>query len=334
VAALEGGKVEPMKAIVQHAYGGADELRFEEIPEPAVGDRQVLVRVVAAGVDRGAYHLMRGDPYIVRLMGTGLRTPKARVPGTNVAGRVDAVGAAVTGFRPGDEVYGTCKGAFAEYAAADADRIAPKPTALGFEEASVLPYPGTVSVQAVRDRARVQPGQSVLIVGASGAVGTIVVQVAKAFGGDVTGVCSASNVDLVRSLGADHVIDYESADLTAGDDRYDVVLDIGGNTPVRRLRRALRPRGTLVIIGGEGGGRLIGGIHRQLGAQLLSPFTRQKLGTLIASEGSDVLRSLTELVEAGEVRPVMGPSFPLADAARAVADLDAGATRGRIVLTT
>jgi NADPH:quinone reductase-like Zn-dependent oxidoreductase len=320
-----------MRAVTQDRYGGADTLRLREVATPSLGAHEVMVRVAAAGVDRGAYHLMRGLPYLVRL-GSGLRAPRNPIPGTNLAGTVEAVGDAVTELTLGDAVYGTCRGAFAEYAMTRANRLAPKPASLSFEEAAVLPYPGAVSLQAIRDRAAVEPGQSVLIVGASGAVGTIAVQIAKAYGAFVTAVCGSRSAELVRSLGADHVIDYTTDDFTDGGDLYDAILDIGGNTPLAGLRRALDPHGNLVIIGGEGGGRLFGGIHRQLGAQLLSPFVSQKLGTLIASERADVLRSLNELIEADLVRPVIGRCAPLADAAHAVADLDRGRTRGRIVL--
>ncbi len=322
-----------MKAIVQRRYGGAETLSFEHAPTPRIGERQLLVRVAAAGVDRGTFHVMRGLPYLVRFMGYGIRRPKTLVPGTNFAGHVDAVGAAVTRFRPGDEVYGTCRGAFAEYVATDEDRVAAKPAAVTFEEAAVLPYPGAVSLQAVRDRARVEPGQTVLVVGASGAVGTIAVQAAKAFDAEVTGVCGTASAELVRGVGADHIVDYTQRDFATETDRYDVILDIGGNASISRLRRALTPRGTLVIIGGEGGGRLIGGIHRQLGAQLLSPFVSQKLGTFIASERFEILESLNELIDTGRIKPVMGRTFALTDTADAIDDLDRRRTRGRLVIT-
>jgi NADPH:quinone reductase-like Zn-dependent oxidoreductase len=320
-----------MKAVTQDRYGGADTLRVRDVPTPRLGADQVMVRVAAAGVDRGAYHLMRGLPYLVRL-GYGLRKPKTAIPGTNIAGTVEVVGENVTHLQPGDTVYGTCRGAFAEYAVSDEDRLAPKPTGLGFEEAAVLPYPGAVCLQAVRDRAQVTTGQSVLVVGASGAVGTIAVQIATASGASVTGVCSSASAELVRQLGADRIIDYKQSDLAADGHRFDAIIDIDGNTRLSRLRAALSPKGTLVIVGGEGGGRLIGGTHRQLGALLLSPFVRQKLGTFIASERADILHDLNELVDGGHVKPVMGRCVPLAHAADAVADLDARHTRGRIAL--
>jgi NADPH:quinone reductase-like Zn-dependent oxidoreductase len=320
-----------MKAITQNRYGGAETLQVSDVPTPRMGADQVLLRVAAAGLDRGAYHLMRGVPYLVRA-GSGLRSPRVAVPGTNVAGQVEIVGEDVSRFGPGDEVYGTCKGAFAEYAVAAEDRLASKPATISFSEAAVLPYPGAVSLLALRDRAGVRPGDSVLVVGASGAVGTIAVQIAKAFGATVTGVCSRKSAALVRRLGADDTIDYASEDLSAAGPRFDAVIDIGGNTALARLRRALRPRGRLVIVGGEGGGRLIGGTQRQIAAQLLSPFVRQKLGTLIASERAEVLESLNELVDRGQMKPVMGTCLPLEQAAEAVADLDARRTRGRIAL--
>lgn len=321
-----------MRAITQDHYGDADSLHLRDLPTPEVDDGQVLVRIAAAGVDRGAYHLMRGLPHLVRLMGYGLRSPKVPVPGTNIAGTVEAVGADVTRLRQGDEVYGTCKGAFAEYVAADENRLAPKPAGLTFEEAAVLPYPAAVSLQAVRDKAKVEPGQSVLVVGASGAVGTVAVQVARAHGAEVTGVCSTSNVELVRRLGAGRVIDYTRHDFASGENHFDVVLDIGGNTPVSRLRRALTATGMLVIVGGEGGGTLIGGIQRQLWAQLLSPFVSQKLTTFIASEDAELLIAFNELVAAGHVKPVIGRCYPLADTASAVRDLDSGGIQGRLVV--
>ena len=231
-----------MKAIVQDAYGSADVLTLREIERPDVRDDEVRIRVVAAGVDRGALHLMTGVPYLMRILGVGLRVPKTRVPGTNVAGHVDAVGKDVTRFQQGDEVYGTCKGSFAEYACAREEQLAPKPANLTFEQVAAVPHAGFPALQALRDHGKVQPGQKVLIVGASGAVGSMAVQLAKAFGAEVTGVCSTSKVDMVRALGADHVIDYTHDDFTEGT-RYDLILDTGGNNSLSRLRRALTPEG-------------------------------------------------------------------------------------------
>ena len=318
-----------MKAIVQDAYGSADVLRLGEIERPEAADHEVLLRVVAADVDRGAWHLMTGVPYVMR-MGTGLRAPKAPVPGSNVAGRVEIVGKAVTRFQPGDEVHGTCKGAFAEYACAREDRLAPKPAHLRFEQAAVVPHGGFAALQALRDHGKVQPDQQVLVVGASGAVGTFAVQLAKAFGAEVTGVCSGPKADLVRSLGADHVIDYTDKGFAGGDRTFDLVIDIGGDNPVSRLRRTLKPRGRLVIVGGEGDRWT--GVHRQLWASLMSLFVRQKLGTFIVKENARDLQFLNELIEAGKVKPVIDRTYPLGAAPDAVRYFESGRATGRIAL--
>lgn len=321
-----------MKAIVQDTYGAADVLMLREVERPEVRDDEVRIRVVAAGVDRGAWHLMTGVPYLMRMFGVGLRVPKVRVPGTNVAGRVDAVGKDVTRFQQGDEVYGTCKGSFAEYACAREDRLAPKPANLTFEQAAGVPHAGFAALQALRDHGKVQPGQKVLIVGASGAVGSMAVQLAKAFGAEVTGVCSTSKVDMVKALGADHVIDYTHDDFAEGN-RYDLILDIGGNSPLSRLRRGLTAKGTLVIVGGEGGGRWIG-MGRQFRALMLSPFVGQKLGTFVAKQNAQDLVVLNESIESGKkVTPIIGRTYALSDAPDAIRDLETGQTRGRIVIT-
>jgi NADPH:quinone reductase-like Zn-dependent oxidoreductase len=287
--------------------------------------------VVAAGVDRGALHFMTGRPYLMRL-GTGLRTPKATVPGVSFAGRVEAVGSRVTRFAVGDEVYGAARGTYAEYVAAPQRKVAPKPPQLSFEEAGVLPYAAFAALQAVRDHGRVQPGERVLVVGASGAVGSIAVQVAKASGAEVTGVCGPRDQELVTALGADHVLDYTREDFADGTRRHDVIIDVFGRTPIRRLRAALNPRGRLVITGGEGD-RWIGGIQRQLGALLLSPFVRQTLRVFVATENTETLQAINDLVAEGKVRPMLGHSYPLVEATDAVAALEAGSTSGRIVLT-
>ena len=320
-----------MKAIIQEAYGSADVLALREIEIPAVRDREVRIRVVAAGVDRGAWHLMTGVPYVMRIFGVGLRAPKVRVPGTNIAGRVDAVGKDVTRFHLGDEVYGTCKGAFAEYACAREDRLAPKPANLTFEQAAGVPHAGFAALQALRDHGKVQQGQRVLIVGASGAVGSMAVQLAKAFGAEVTGVCSTSKVDMVKELGADHVIDYKHEDFAEGN-RYDLVLDIGGGNPLSRLRRALTPKGTLVIVGGEDGGRWIG-MGRQFRARMLSPFVGQKLRTFVAKQNARDLLVLNDTIESGKVTTTVGRTYPLSDAPDAVRCLETGQVPGRIILT-
>jgi NADPH:quinone reductase-like Zn-dependent oxidoreductase len=321
-----------MKAIVQDAYGSADVLALRDIDKPEAGDGEVLVRVHAAGVDRGAWHLMTGLPYPIRLAGVGFRAPKNKVLGSEVAGQVEAVGRDVTRFRPGDEVMGTCHGSFAEYACGRQDRLAAKPANLGFDQAAAVPISGSTALQALRDQGRVQAGQSVLIAGASGGVGSFAVQLAKAFDTEVTGVCSTSKVDLVRSLGADHVIDYAHEDFTDGRHRYDLVLDIGGNTPVTRLRRALIPEGTLVIVGGENGGRWLGGLQRQLQALVVSPFVRQRLRVFVAREHYEELETLTELIEAGKVTPAVDRTYPLSDAPQAIRYLEQGHARGKVVI--
>jgi NADPH:quinone reductase-like Zn-dependent oxidoreductase len=321
-----------MKAIVQDAYGSADVLQLRDIDKPVVNDDEVLIRVRAASVARGVWHFMTGLPYPIRLVG-GLRAPKTPVPGMDMAGVVEAVGNAVTRFQPGDEVFGIGKGAFAEYACAPENKLAAKPANLSFEQAAAVPISGLTALQGLRDHARVQPGQKVLITGASGGVGTFAVQLAKSFGAEVTGVCSTTKVDLVRSIGADHVLDYTRDDFAAGPHRYDVILDIGGNPSLSRLRRALAPTGTLVITGGETGGRWFGGTDRQLRALLLSRFVSQKLTTFIAKENYQDLIVLTELIEAGKITPVLDRTYPLAEAPHAIRYLEQGHARGKVIIT-
>jgi len=267
------------------------------------------------------------------MMGYGLRKPKARVRGMDVAGRVEAVGKDVTQFQPGEEVFGTCDGSFAEYACAQEDKIAPKPANLTFEQAAAVPISACTALQALRDKGNVQPGQKVLIIGASGGVGTFAVQLAKAFGAEVTGVCSTTKMDLVRSLGADHVIDYTRDDFADGVQLYDLILDTAGNRSLSHLRRALSPQGTLVIVGGEGGGRWFGGTDRQLRALMLSPFVRQKLRPLFSMERKEDLEFLKELIEAGKVTPVIDRTYPLAETPEAIGYVGEGHARGKIVIT-
>ncbi|MFB6823123.1 NAD(P)-dependent alcohol dehydrogenase [Streptomyces virginiae] len=320
-----------MKAIVQDVYGPPEVLRMEEMERPVPGRREVLVRVRAAGVDQGVWHLMAGLPYAVRAV-SGLRTPRTRVRGMDVAGVVEAVGSDVTRFRPGDEVYGNCSGAFAEYACAKEVTLAPKPASLSFEQAATVPVSACTALGAVRDSGQVKAGQSVLVLGASGGVGSFAVQVAKAYGAHVTGVCSTTKADLVRSLGADEVLDYTRQDPVDGTRRYDVILDIAGNRPISRLRRALTPRGTLAIVGGEGGGNWIGGNQRQLGAMLLTPLVGHRLrahGTLVRSRD---LEALTELIEAGSVTPAVDRTFPLAEVPDAIRYLRDGQVRGKVAV--
>ncbi len=322
-----------MRAVVQDVYGRTEDvLRVEQVPTPEVGDGQVLVQVVSAGVDQGVWHVMAGEPYAIRLAGFGVRVPKNRVRGSDFAGRVVAVGTDVTTLRPGDEVFGVGAGSFAEYVVAPLDKVARRPQRVSFEQAAAVPVSGSTALQAVRDHGRVRAGDKVLVIGASGGVGTFAVQIAKAFGAEVTGVSSTAKLDLVRSLGADHVLDHTAGDVTGRPERYDVVLDIGGNTPLRRLRRALTPTGTLVIVGGEGGGRWLG-VRRQLLAMALSPFVGQRLGTFINSENAADLDVLRELIEAGAVTPAVDRTFPLDQAPAAVRYLREGRARGKVVVT-
>ena len=326
-----GGKT--MWAIVQDRYGSAPEdvLQLAEIDRPTIGDSEVLVRVHAAGLDRGTWHIMAGLPYPMRLMGFGVRAPKDRVRGREVAGRVEAVGNTVTGLQVGDEVFGIAEGSFAEYARARADKLARKPTSLAFERAAAVTISALTALQAVRDRGRVHPGQSVMIIGASGGVGTFAVQIANTFGAHVTAVCSTSKVDLVRSLGVDQVIDYTVKDID-GTQRYDVILDIGGHRSLRKLRHTLTRHGTLVIVGSETGGRWLGGFDRSIRAVLLSPFVSQTLGALTNSENASDLAVLAELVESGKITPVIDRTYPLHEAVAAIRHMLDGQARGKVVI--
>ena len=320
-----------MKAVVQDRYGGSEVLRPARVARPVFADDQVLLRVSAAGLDRGTEHLMTGKPYVARLF-VGLRKPKNPVPGRDAAGTVAAVGSSVTRFAVGDEVYGVAPGSFAEYAVAREDKLAPKPRNLSFEQAAAIPVSAGTALQALVDAGRVQAGQSVLIIGASGGVGTYAVQLAKAFGAEVTGVSSTAKTDLVTSLGADHVIDYTHEDFADGTRQYDLILDIGGSTPVKRLRRALRPRGTLVFVGGENSGNLTG-LGRQIRGALISPFLRQRLVLLVAKERATDLETLTGLIEDGKVIPSVERSYPLDEAPDAMRLLEQGQVRGKVVIT-
>ena len=320
-----------MKAIVQDHYGNASSLRFDDIDRPQVGDDKVLVRVVAAGVDRGALHFMTGQPYLMRL-GTGLRSPRVRVPGVSYAGRIEAVGANVTGFSVGDEVYGAARGTYAEYVVAAPTKMAHKPATLTFEQAAVLPYATFAALQAVHDHAKVRPGERVLVVGATGAVGSIALQAAKAEGAQVTAVAGPRHQHHAKSLGANHTIDYARDNFTDGTRTYDVIIDVFGRTSTRRLRRALAPKGRLVIVGGEGD-RWIGGIQRQLGAAILTPFISQSLRTFVAKENTTTLQHMNDLITAGKVQPPATAVHPLVDAALAVDAVESGATSNRLVLS-
>ena len=321
-----------MKAIVQDKYGSADELELRDINKPELGDHDLLVQVHAAAFDPGVWHLMTGLPYLIRL-GSGLRTPKSHVLGKDVAGRVEAVGANVTQFQPGDEVFGTCDGSFAEYACARENRLAPKPVNLTFEQAAAVPDSAVTAVHALRDAGKVQSGQKVLVIGAAGGIGTFAVQLAKAFGAKVTGVCSTTKTDLVQSIGADDVIDYTRDDFADRVHHYDLILDTAGNRSLSHLRRTLTPRGTLVIIGGEGGGRWVGA-DRQLRAFLLSPFVSQRLLALFSLERSqEDLKFLSGHIEAGKVRPIIDRTYPLSEVAEAIRSWEHGHARGKVVIT-
>jgi NADPH:quinone reductase-like Zn-dependent oxidoreductase len=323
-----------MKAIVQDRYGSADVLEFRDIEEPAVGADDVLVRVHAAGCGPDVWHFMAGLPYLARLS-IGLRKPKVAVRGWDVAGTVESVGANVTRFSPGDEVMGTAEqGSFAELASTPADKLVAKPAALSFEQAASLPISGVTALRAVRDEGRAQAGQRVLVIGASGGVGSLAVQIAKGLGATVTGVCSTAKADLVRSLGADDVIDYTREDFADGSRRWDLIVDTAGRRPLSKLRRALTPKGTLVIVGGDGGGRWTGGFFRGvLRGPIVSLFVGQRLRGLATKIEQVDLVTLTEMVEAGTVAPVIDRTYPLIEAPDAVRYLAEGHAAGKIVIT-
>ena len=321
-----------MQAVVHHTYGSADVLHLARVSRPRIGDREVLVRVHAAGLDRGTWHVMTGRPYAIRL-GFGLRKPRNPVAGRDVAGTVEAVGADVTRFSVGDAVFGIGPGSFAEFTAAREDKLAPKPGNLTFEQAAVVPISALTALQAVRDAGRVGPGQKVLVIGASGGVGSYAVQMAKAYGAEVTGVCSTGKIDLVRDLGADRVIDYTRDDFADGEHRYDLILDIAGNPSLSRLRRALTPKGTALMVGGEDGGSLTGGMDRQLRGLALSLVVRQRLRGFLNKERGSMLEQVAALIEAGSVTPTLDRTYPLHQAPEAMRHLEAGKVRGKLAFT-
>src|SRR3954454_1930920 len=320
-----------MRAIVQDGYGGTDVLRPAQIARPDPAADQVLVRVQAAGLDRGTWHLMTGTPYPIRLA-FGLRRPRNPVAGRDVAGIVEAVGPAVTTLSIGDEVYGVAPGAFAEDALGRADKLTRKPANLSFEQAAVVPISGLTALRALTV-GRVEPGQHVLVIGASGGVGSYAVQLAKSFGAEVTGVASTPKLDLVRALGADQGIDYTRDDFAETGRHYDLIIDIAGNPTLSRLRRALTPTGTAVITGGEDGRGPTGGMNRQLRALILSVFVRQRLTSFVNKESGSDLARLTELIEAGKVIPSLDRTFPLAQVTDAMRHLTTGQVRGKIAIT-
>ena len=323
-----------MKAIVQERFGPPDVLELADIDPPEIGADDVLVRVHAAGVNPYDWHMLRGDPYVARLLGgIGLTRPKARVAGIDAAGRVEAVGANVRDLRPGDEVLGLCPGAFAELVRADPGKVVPKPQGLTFEQAAAVPLAALTALRGIRDVARVQAGQRVLVNGAAGGVGTFAVQIATALGAEVTGVCSARNVDLVRSLGAAHVVDYTTEDFTDTPAPYDVVLDNMSNRPLRELRRAVTPAGALVVNGGGSPGHVVGAIGTMLGAAVVNIFARQRIRPIPASGYGADLPTLTGLIEDGKLTPVIDRTYPLADTADALRYVEQGHARGKVVVT-
>ena len=323
-----------MKAVVQDRYGSADTLEFRDIDRPVPAAGEVLVRVHAASVNAYDWHYMHGDPKLARAV-FGLSRPKARVRGRDFAGRVEAVGAGVTGLEPGDEVYGEADGAFAEFVCAKDGMVGPKPANLTFEQAAAIPLAGNTALIGLRDVARVQPGQTVLVNGASGGVGTFAVQLAKAYGAEVTAVCSTRNVGLVRSLGADHVIDYTREDFTRGGRRYDVLLDLVGNHSLADFRRAVAPTGTLVLSGGGvyEGGSVFGPMALFFRRRLAAPFTRQRLLELPARQSKATLAALRDLAESGKMTPVVERTYPLSEAAEAIRYLEVEHARAKIVVT-
>jgi len=321
-----------MSAVVQRSFGSSETLRNEKVAVPVAGSDQVLIEVHAAGVDRGVWHLMTGLPYLVRLAGFGFTKPKQPVPGLDVSGRVVAIGENVTRFEVGDEVFGIGSGAYAEYAVGDEKKLSHKPANLSFEQAAVATISGITALQALTDVGNLQAGQSVLVIGASGGVGSYAVQIAKAMGATVAGVASKSKGDLVRSLGADHVIDYRQDDYLDGTAKYDLIVDTGGRNPVRRLRRALSKEGTLIIAGGEGGGKVTGGFGRQIRAKILSPFVSQRLTTFVSKEHHSHIDRLAGFLSSGDVVPAVGEEYDLDSVAQAIDDLVAGRAAGKSVV--
>jgi len=322
-----------MQAIVQEAYGSIDVLQYARTTRPVIADNEVLVKVQAAGLDRGTWHMMAGRPYLLRVIGFGFSKPKNPVPGIDVAGTVAAIGSSVSRFAVGDDVYGMSRGSFAEYAAVLEDKLALKPANLTFEQAAVVPISAGTAIQAVVDSGHLEAGQKVLVLGASGGVGSYAVQLAKAIGAEVTGVSSTAKLDLVRSLGADHALDYTQDDFADGTHHYDLILDIGGLPTLSRLRRALTPTGTAVIVGGEDGGNWTGGFGRSLRAPLVSMFVRPRLTMLASKERASDLERLAEYIEAGTVRPSVDRTYPLDRVPEAMRHLEDGNVRGKVAIT-
>lgn len=320
-----------MKAVVYREYGSPDVLHYEDIEKPVPGDGEVVLKVHSASVNPLDWHLMRGEPFLVRMM-SGLRKPKLTIIGVDVAGRVEAVGPNVTTLKPGDEVFGVCDGSFAEYGRGTEARLVPKPANVSFEQAAAVPVAAITALQALRDRARVQPGQNVLVIGASGGVGLFAVQIAKTFGARVTGVCSTRNVEMVRSLGADRVIDYTQKDFTQSGERYDVVFDAIGNRSLSACISAMAPKGIYLLIGAPSG-RWIHPFPRFFHALLLSRFVSQTVAPYLAKQKKEDLLVLRDLLESGKIRPVIDRHYSLRDAREAVAYVEEGHARGKVVIT-
>jgi NADPH:quinone reductase-like Zn-dependent oxidoreductase len=325
-----------MKAVVYTEYGSPDVLQIREIKKPTPNDDQVLVKVRAAAINPLDWHFMEGMPYIMRAMVGGMRKPKSPQLGVDLAGEVEAVGKNVTQFKPGDEVFGTGHGAaFAEYVCANKTKLVLKPANVTFAEGAAVPIAGLTALQGLRDYGKVQPGQKVLINGASGGVGTFAVQIAKTLGAEVTGVCSTKNVELVQSLGADHVIDYTKEDFTKGSERYDVILDNVGTQPLSGFRRVLKPNGILVMIGGGGpnDGKWVGAMARPVKTKLMSPFVSQKMGMMLAEIRQEDLATMADLMQSGKVKPVIDRTYPLDQIREAMTYLEQGHARGKVILT-
>ena len=321
-----------MKAIVYHEYGSPDVLELQEVDKPVVEGDEVLVRVRAASANPADWHFMRGVPYVMRPQ-SGLRKPKKSLVGHDVAGQVEAVGNDVMGFRPGDEVFADVgAGGFAEYASVSEGVLVLKPANLTFEQAAAVPLAGLTALQGLRDAGQIRPGQKVLIIGASGGVGTFAVQIAKSFGTEVTAVCSTRNMELVRSLGADAVIDYTQKDFTQSGQKYDLIFQLAGTSSPSHCRRVLTSKGTLVLSSGESDGRWIGPVDRLVKAVVLSPFVSQKLGSFLAKPNKDDLQFLKELIEAGKLMPVIDRTYPLSEVPEAIRYLEEGHARGKVVI--
>lgn len=321
-----------MNAVVRRRYGSADQLAIEAVPVPEVGKRDVLIEVVAAGLDRGVCHLMTGTPYLLRLAGFGVVKPKNPILGMDVAGRVVAVGSSAQRFAVGDEVMGIAAGSFADYAVANEDKLALKPANIDFEQAAASTISGITALQALTTVGHIEAGHDVLVIGASGGVGSFAVQIAKSLGATVTGVASGTKLDLVTALGADHVVDYRQTAIADLEGRFDLIIDIGGRTPLSKLRRLLTERGTHVIVGGENEGRWTGGIGRNLRAVAMSMFVKQRMTFFISSESRTYIDPLVEMLAAGEVTPAVWREAPLEDTADAIRAVEAGESRGKTVI--